>query len=95
MERKYKIQNSSIVMPVTIDFLVEETGQTHQIQTHVDMMNDRVFFLGSRIYGIDYEDLEQEILMKVRPNFYQTPRIPEGMEEKMKKLMDSKSRGSI
>lgn len=82
-------------MPVTIDFVVEETGQTHRIQTHVDMMNDRVFFLSSRIDGIDYEDLEQEILMKVRPNLYESPRMPEGMEDKVKKMMDPKTRGSI
>lgn len=95
MERKYKIDGASIVMPVTIDFICSKHQTNYQVQTHVDLMNDRVFFLGDKIEGIDYDDLEQEILLKVRPNLYESPRMPEGIEEKMKKATEPKNRGFV
>ena len=86
MERKYNINKLMVVLPTTIEFLNKETGQELIVHAHVDIKNDKVYFLGNTVDGIDYYDLEQEVLLSMRPTLMATPIMPEGLGEKVKKL---------
>ena len=86
MQRKYTVSSVSFVIPMTVGFSSHETDETYSIQVHVDMMNGDVYFLDDKIDGIDYEDLKEEIFLKVRPKLLEQPTIPEGIEERVKKI---------
>jgi hypothetical protein len=49
------------------------------------MTNDKVYFIGDVIEGIDYEDLEQEVLFKLRPELLEAPVMPDELKEKIAK----------
>lgn len=90
MQRKYTVSSVSFVIPMTVGFSSNETEENYSIQVHVDMMNGEVYFLDDKIDGIDYEDLKEEIFLKVRPRLIQQPTIPEGIEDRVKKISSSK-----
>lgn len=48
--------------------------KTHNQMVGVDMIKDSVFFYNKKD-GVDYDDLEQEILCSVRPPVFSTPVI--------------------
>lgn len=83
MDRKYKIASANSVMKMIVTFNKIEDGNLDPIIVHVgvDYFNDRVFFEGEPIPGVDYHDLEQEILVYLRPPMIEQPKLnPEMMQ---------------
>jgi uncharacterized lipoprotein YbaY len=85
MERKYKVSLVAAIIPMMIDFNKIESGDSYKIHANVDMTNDRVYFIGDEIEGIDYEDLEQEVLFNLRPVLLEAPAMPDDLKEKIAK----------
>lgn len=79
---------------MTVGFSSSETDESYSIQVHVDMMNDGVHFLDDPIDGIDYDDLREEILLQIRPKIHEAPKIPDGIEERVRKMSSSKKKDS-
>lgn len=77
MERKYQIGAAHILVPMTIRFRKTDEQDFETISVGVDYAQERVFFNGEKIPGIDYDDLEQEILAHLRPEAPAAPNIPE------------------
>jgi hypothetical protein len=90
MERKYKVTsaNSLIKMIVTFNKINDEISEPIMIHVGVDYFNERVFFEGDLIEGVDYQDLEQEILVYLRPPVIEKPRLN---PEIMQRISDVKS----
>ena len=74
MNSKYKIRSSSAIVSMSISFSPAEGGDPSQMVVDVDFANDRVYF-GEKVEGIDYGELEQEILRHLRPEGLQAPVI--------------------
>ncbi len=85
MERKYKVSSAAPIISMMINFNEIESGDNHTIHANVDMTNDKVYFIGDVIEGIDYEDLEQEVLFKLRPELLEAPVMPDELKEKIAK----------
>jgi len=90
MERKYKVSSATNVMKMIVTFNKIEDGISEPIIVNVgvDYFNDRVFFEGDQIPGIDYQDLEQEILAYLRPPMIEQPKLN---PEMMQRISDVKS----
>lgn len=71
MNSKYRIRGSSAIVSMSISFSGPE-GESTQILVDVDFANDRVYF-NEKKEGVDYVDLEQEILRHLRPEGLQAP----------------------
>lgn len=71
---------------MTVGFSSNETDESYSIQVHVDMMNGEIYFLDDKIDGVDYEDLKEEIFLKVRPRLIEQPSIPDGIEDRVKRI---------
>lgn len=90
MERKYKIMSVANIMKMMIRF-ADQSDQIHEISVGVDLVNGKVYFdaipeLASA--NFDFEDLEQEILARVRPT---GPELPKFSPEIFQKIMEVKS----
>jgi len=88
MERKYQVTSAFSVMNMIIDFNQTDGKLFKTIHVGVDYRNERVFFEGDPIEGIDYADLEQEILAYLRPQMASSPKIP---PEILQRIADAKS----
>ena len=83
MERKYQVTSANSLMKMIVTFNKIEDGDPEPIIIHVgvDYFNDRVFFEDESIPGVDYQDLEQEILVYLRPPMIEQPKLnPEMMQ---------------
>jgi len=90
MERKYQVTSATSVMKMIVTFNKIEDGISEPMIIHVgvDYFNDRIFFEGEPISGIDYQDLEQEILVHLRPPMIEQPKLN---PEMMQKISDVKA----
>jgi hypothetical protein len=90
MERKYQVTSATSVMKMIVTFNKIEDGISEPTLIHVgvDYFNDRVFFEGDPIPGVDYQDLEQEILVHLRPPMIEQPKLN---SEMMQRISDVKA----
>lgn len=90
MERKYQVTSATSVMKMIVTFnkIVDEVSEPVIIHVGVDYFNNRVFFEGEPISDIDYQDLEQEILVYLRPPMLEQPKLN---PEMMQKISDVKA----
>lgn len=58
------------------------------VNVKVDYFNNRVFFDDKSMDGVDYEDLEQEILCYLRPSIVEKPELP---PEIMQRISDARN----
>lgn len=87
MERKYKVTSATSVIKMIVTF--NDVNEVfYEIHVGVDYFNERVFFEGDPIEGVDYQDLEQEILVYLRPPVIEKPRLN---PEMMRRISDVKS----
>ena len=68
--RKYKILSSCAIVNMLIEFSDGKSKRSEIVG--VDMAKDYVYFY-NKTAGVDYDDLEQEILCSVRPPVFSTP----------------------
>lgn len=82
MERKYQVTSATNVMKMIVTFnKIDESSEPIIIHVGVDYFNNQVFFEGDLIPDVDYQDLEQEILVYLRPPMIEQPRLnPEMMQ---------------
>lgn len=90
MERKYQISSLVNVMNMIVEFkkIQDEDSYPIKISVSVDYFNNYVFFDGPTVPGIDYKELEQEILSSLRPPVIEQPVLD---KEMMKRISDAKS----
>ena len=84
MERKYQVTSAVSVMKMIISFKEADSTETPKvIHVGVDYRNERVFFEGNPLEGVDYGDLEQEILAYLRPQMVEPPKISPEMLQRI------------
>lgn len=90
MERKYQVTSATSVMNMIVTFNKIKDGTSEPIRVHVgvDYFNDRVFFEGELYPDVDYQDLEQEILVYLRPPMVEQPKLN---PEMMRRISDVKA----
>jgi hypothetical protein len=80
MERKYQITSATNVMKMLVTFnkIGDEPSEPITVPVLVDYFNNRVFYEGEpeHLCGIDLEDLQEEILVYLRPPMLEQPKIP-------------------
>lgn len=88
MERKYQIVAAHVLVPMTVRFrkLDSEESEFVTVSVGVNYAQDQVVFNSERIEGVDYDDLEQEILAYLRPGTPSTPNIPADIMERVAKV---------
>ena len=87
MDRKYEIVAAHTLMPMFVQYrkrfndFNDEDELSATISVGVNYAQDKIVFNGERIDGVDYDDLEQEILAYLRPGIPLAPNIsPEIMD---------------
>jgi hypothetical protein len=82
--RKYEIVFANTVLSMVVGYKKTNDGLSSQetVYVGVDLANDKVYF-DNKVDGIDYDDLEQEILINLKPPFLEKPEIPKDMLIKM------------
>lgn len=86
MERKYKIASAYSIIPMLVNFKQLDSDEIVSVSIAVNYTQDQVVFHGEKIVGIDYDDLEQEILSYIRPSTIETPKIPVDVLERISKV---------
>jgi len=88
MERKYQIATAYALVPMMVKFRKSdsEDGEFITISVGVNYAQDQIVFNGSQMDGIDYDDLEQEILSYLRPGVPVTPNIPADIMDRVSKV---------
>lgn len=86
MERKHKIESARMVVPMTITFRKLDDDSVYHGSALVDYAQESVTFTGDRFPGVDYDDLEQELLSYLRPESPPQPNIPADVLEKVAKV---------
>lgn len=82
MNSKYRIRGSSAIVSMSVVFSGVDGGDATNILVDVDFANDRVYF-HEKPEGVDYADLEQEILRHLRPEGREAPVIPAEMRKQI------------
>lgn len=86
MERKHKIEAARMVVPMTISFRKLDDDSVYNASALVDYAQERVTFTGDTLPGVDYDDLEQEILAYLRPDSPPIPNIPKNVLDQVAKV---------
>ena len=89
MERKYKITSSSHIVTMIVDFK-DQYGQSYNISVGVDYLMNKVFFIDKSNANIDYDELEQEILLSLKPEEFKAPEIPPDLMHRVNELRQGK-----
>lgn len=88
MNRKYKIVSAYTIMPMVIYVRKQDSEEMEPIimSIGVNYSQDKIIFNGELLDGIDYEDLEQEILAYLRPATVETPVISKDIMDRVRKV---------
>ena len=90
MDRKYKITSASTVLNMVFSFKPEDSNDTLVVHAGVDSFNEKVYFVGEPIDGIDYEELEKVIIDYIRPPEINVPEIPSVVQQKIGEIVNHK-----
>ena len=90
MDRKYKITSGTTVLNMMFSFKPEDSNDVFVVHAAVDSFNEKVFFIGDPIDGIDYEELEKTIIDYIRPPEIVVPEIPSVVQQKISEIIDNK-----
>jgi len=86
MERKYQVTSATSVMKMLVTFnKVGEESDPVTVPVLVDYFNNRIFYEGEpeQLRGVDLEDLQEEILVFLRPPMLEQPEIPPEMLQRI------------
>jgi hypothetical protein len=89
MERKYKITSSSHIITMIVNF-EDESGTSHNMSVGVDYLMNKVYFLDKSNSDLDYDSLEKEILISLRPEEVVVPEIPSTLMNRVKEVRQGK-----
>jgi hypothetical protein len=82
--RKYEIVFANTVLSMVVAYKKtnDNLSSPETVYVGVDLANDKVYF-DNKVEGIDYDDLEQEILVALKPPFLEKPEMPKDVLNKM------------
>lgn len=75
---------------MVFSFKAEDSNDVLVVQAGVDSFNEKVYFLGDLIEGIDYEELEKTIIDYIRPPDINVPKIPDVVKQKIDEIIENK-----
>jgi hypothetical protein len=91
MERKYQILSSAVLFSMSFSFKENDSEEEPiYINVDVDLANERVFFKNDLPLDIDQTDLEQEILVHIRPPIVDGAKMPENYENVLQQIRESR-----
>ena len=68
----------------------DQSGKSYNISVGVDYLMNKVYFIDKSNDIIDYDELEQEILLSLRPEEFKAPEIPPDLMHRVNELRQGK-----
>ena len=95
MERKYQVKSAFTILPMLVNVKKKDSDEFFSVSIGVDYSQDKIVFNGEKIPGIDYYDLEQEILSFLRPPIVTPPTISPDILDQVRKVQKGDYQGAF